>query len=142
MHRRISIQGLSTFVCFDCRKHVKRHVGSLIVCEASRDRSPENPVPCPACGRPCRWVNYKTEVPPHEDKRRWRLLRDRLDESRQRRIAEHRVSVANKKRERKQELEQKIGALLSRPPNKDRSRLINELRRELARLNDSSSGAS
>lgn len=106
MYRRVSVRGLSTFVCFDCRKYLKRHVGRLIVCDASRECSPEHPVPCPACGRPCRWVSYKTEVPSHTDKRRWQLLRDYLNESRQRRVDEYRVRAAEKKRQKKQELEQ------------------------------------
>ncbi len=133
MPRRIFIKGRSTFVCFECRQYIKRHVGVMAWCAASREYLPEDPVPCPTCGRSCRWVSYKVEVPPHTDTRRWQKLLDRINESRQRHINEHRLRVTREKHE----LEQRINELLSRPANKDRGREIDRLRRMLDRLNDS-----
>jgi len=58
----------NTWVCFDCRRSVRRDSSSYSVPR------------CPSCRRPCDAVGYKTAIPAYSNIEGWKQLKDDLTE--------------------------------------------------------------
>lgn len=106
------------WVCFECR---------LVIRQAKTEkRIPK----CLGCGSDSFCLGYKVEVPRKEDVRGWRQLRDdcRIRETaRLRKEALDRYRYAKAAKLRIEQLE-------ALPPNKDRAKLIAQLKRGLEKL--------
>lgn len=105
-----------SWVCFECR----------VI-----SRQPKEAVRIPKCSG-CRadmvCLGYKIEIPRKEDARGWRRLRD---DCRERAMDAADVDALDRVREH-HEAERRIAQLSALPPNKERMKLITELRRKNA----------
>jgi hypothetical protein len=81
---------------------------------------------CPECGSDCYCLGYKVEIPRKSDGRGWKALRL---ESRKRYLAWSDGQAVRRVRE-VHARERRIAHLRSLPPNKDREKLIEELKEE------------
>ena len=110
-----------SWVCFDCRKGVRREADST-----SRP-SGSPPVRCPDCGGPCTNLGYKRRIPKKRDAREWSRLRASL-------VDERRLAAEEGQRARtarKHAIERELAELRARPVCPDRSRLIRQLEARL-----------
>ncbi len=82
---------------------------------------------CLGCGSDTFWLGSKVEVPKNEDLRRWRQLGD---ECRTREIARIEKEAADRRLYAKA-TKLRIEQLEALPPNKDRSKLIAQLKRNI-----------
>lgn len=120
------------WVCFDCRTSQRRSywrsgtyfrpwiVGSI----------GDGTILCPECKRPCRFLGHKIAVPAKRDDNGWIQLREYINEWQ----GMYRDRKAEADVRRKHEIERRILELQGRPENKERDRLIKELREELDQL--------
>jgi Fe-S-cluster containining protein len=84
-------------------------------------------VPCPRCGKACRYLGYKIPVPPKRDERAWRELREQLQ-----REKANAVEFFHLRRVRERhEFEKLLAKLQTRPSNPGRTRMIRKLKRQL-----------
>jgi hypothetical protein len=93
-------------------------------CAAAEACASGSKVPWLRFGYVC--IGYKVEVPKKEDVRGWRKLRDRC---RERAIAAVDATAVTRVRELHQ-IERRIAALAALPANKERTRLIADLRKQ------------
>ena len=98
------------WVCFSCRtsrrqaKHVKQ-------------------IPnCLTCGTPCFWLGYKVEIPKKSDQRGWRKLELECYRRHQ--------AEADRKQIRRARVARQISRIRVRGANKDREKLIGELKKK------------
>src|SRR5262249_16471970 len=114
---RITATAMSnaTWVCFECRKVVRRST------------SPKPVVTCPQCRGSCYCLGRKVPVPPHEKVEAWRKLRDAVRSA----IAETAVTEERRGVRHRHRIEQEIAKLEALPENSSRKALITKLRREL-----------
>ena len=103
------------WVCFDCR-FVTR------LSKTSR-RLPK----CAECGSDCYCLGYKVEIPKKTDARGWRALRL---ESRKRHVEWADNQAVRRVREA-HAAERRISHLRSLGPNKDRDKIIEELKKKI-----------
>ncbi len=103
------------WVCFDCRF-------------VTRQPKPASRVPkCAKCGADCYCLGYKVEIPKKSDTSGWRSLRL---ESRKRHL-EWLDRQAVKRVREAHAAERRIAHLRSLAPNKDREKMIAELKEEI-----------
>ena len=110
--KRMSASNYS-WVCFECRLVVRQ--------PKTAKRIPK----CLGCGSECYCLGYKVEVPKKEDLRSWRKLRE---DCRARELARSDAEAVAKVRGA-HEAERRIAELLALPANRDRSKLIAELKK-------------
>jgi len=112
--------GKSTWVCFDCRRAVRRPTHGA------------SEVPCSGCRERMRCLGYKIRIPSKSDAGAWQRLRESLADDR----------IAGRKRKRNErvrrihDLEQAAARLELRPANRERARLIRTLRATIESLRD------
>jgi DNA-directed RNA polymerase subunit RPC12/RpoP len=111
----------ATWVCFECRKSVRRSKFG-----GAAD------VACPDCGQCCVNIGYKIAIPAHNARRDWTRLRNEL----RGRLHVATESLAQNGVRRRHRLEQQIVALESLPKNKGRIQMLRELRKQLAEMAD------
>lgn len=103
-------------VCFDCRKTFRRpktHAASVM---------------CSECRGECVNLGYKIPMPPKDDKRAWRMLRES-----QTVLRRERADVQFEAQVRaKHDLEKQILELKQQPENADRTKAIRQLEERLA----------
>jgi len=102
-----------SWVCFECRLVVRQ--------PKTAKRVPK----CLGCGSDCFCLGYKVEVPKKEDLRGWRRLRD---DCRARALVQADESAIERVRAG-HEAERRIAQLLALPQNKERTKLVAELRK-------------
>lgn len=103
------------WVCFECRNTIRQ-------AKTSR-RIPR----CPDCGADCYCLGYKVEIPRKSDARGWRRLH--LD-CRQRELAWSEQQAVKRVRDA-HATERRIADLHSRGANRDRDKLLAELKQKL-----------
>jgi hypothetical protein len=103
------------WVCFDCRF-------------VTRQPKPARRVPkCAQCGADCYCLGYKVEIPKKSDTAAWRSLRL---ESRKRHLAWSDRQAVKRVREA-HAAERRIAHLRSLAPNKDREKMIADLKEKI-----------
>ncbi|MDR0352203.1 MAG: hypothetical protein LBI02_02200 [Opitutaceae bacterium] len=103
-----------SWICFDCRRTYRRPKTALGI------------QLCIECGGECHCLGYKVEIPKKENAKAWRKLRDacrelaltELEEKREARVREI------------HEAERRIARLGSLAENKDRAKIIEELKKK------------
>ncbi|MEQ8768066.1 MAG: hypothetical protein RL885_29450 [Planctomycetota bacterium] len=108
----------SNWACFHCREALRR------------ETSLEEPVACPSCGDPCQRLGTRYRVPPRDDGRGWA----RLKETWQARTRSGAESSARERVRRIHDLERRIAELKALPDNRERAKLLTELRKSLEEL--------
>jgi DNA-directed RNA polymerase subunit RPC12/RpoP len=104
-----------TYVCFKCRKTLRR------------PKTHSAPVICPECREECINLGYKIPIPPKEDDREWRALRESQLALRREQIdSQFQAQVRAK-----HDLEKRILALEQQPINIGRSGEIRKLKEQL-----------
>jgi hypothetical protein len=103
-----------SWVCFECHLVVRQ--------PKTAKRVPK----CVGCGAGCYCLGYKVEVPKKEDARGWRRLRD---DCRDRELDQADADAVAKVREA-HDAERRIAQLSELPANKERLKLIEELRKK------------
>ena len=110
-----------SWICFDCRKGVRRET------DYSLDRIEPTKVTCPDCGEACLDVGYKLRIPGRRDARAWTALRESLrNQAAEIHEDSHRADARNRHR-----IERRIQMLRERPEDPERTKLIQELEDEL-----------
>ena len=110
--------GNGTWACFDCREAVRRPT------QHTAD------IPCPKCGRACKYLGTKIPIPIRRNAKAWRQLRERLGE----------LTLAGRERawimrvRRRHQLEQAIAKLEAQAKNEGRANTIRQLKKQLADL--------
>ena len=119
----------STWVCFRCRRAVRRFswrhitylrpwlIGSIDV----------GNVRCPGCKEPCRFLGPTIEIPPKQESKKWKRLQAFVEG-----FCIEAASCRFKKAVRaRHDLEQRIRDLMARDSNEGREELIAELKEQL-----------
>lgn len=106
------------YVCFACRTAI-RH-----------PKTAPNAPKCRECGEECFCLGYKVEIPKHDDIKAWRELRA---ECRRRELASD-EALALRRVRRQHFVEHEILHLREMPENRDRTRQIRKLEKELEKI--------
>src|SRR5262245_30611567 len=103
------------WVCFDCR------------CVTRRAKTAAGIPKCRECGSDCACLGYKVAIPKKSDIKAWRALR--LECRRRNRLAADNLAVERARVGHA--AERRIAALRTRGQNRDREKVVRELRKKL-----------
>ena len=119
----------ANWVCFDCRTSLRRASWRLLAFYKPWliGDTWGGAVKCPECRKPCKFLGHKIAIPPKRDDAAWKELYEYVTE----RYRASRDGDAEASTRRKHEIERRIQELENRTPNKERDRLIKDLREEL-----------
>jgi len=119
----------ANWVCFDCRVSIRKASWRLLTFYKPWlvGDTWGGAVKCPQCQNPCKFLGHKIAIPPKRDDVAWHELREYVTA----RYRSHVDGRAEAYTRRKHEIERRIIELQSRAENKERDRLIKDLRDEL-----------